>query len=556
MASATKRYKPDGLGGSGSGGDLVSIDRLQAAIASVGRVCLPSWVGSCCLVSLPNMAKRKDRRICILTNAHVIPAKEDARKARIEFEETNRDLKTSVVSARLEPDDFFVSNKELDFTLVALELCSAGKSIMEAAIDLNQTVDIGIDDVIHIVQHPSGGSKQISSQCITFANEDKFECTADAMPGSSGSPVFSNWQLAGIIYALRRDTGASCCTSMRAILKFIGAEVRPEEFLNKHRTLFKPELNHHFPGSEWEWVKSPSQLQPIDLWLPSTSDNQECVLLLGIPKGTLKLRTSALESKLPVLLDSYKEVSGTSVLVTKERIVTLTSSTYTTVNFRLKVLQVSSLSVPASRAVKATFGDKGSLGKEWFCIRNCKGKQLHIELVHVERSSDDIPVCFLSAHSKDDLIVTEETEKMSHLGQLGQAERAVMMLHPTRDTIFVQVFWSGKSIPKFELTVRSAVTSDSKLCSHAQCTICKKAANFPSPPIAMTPTMQPIVGPMYSLKIQRFSGNRKCLFAPQCDLDISTSRLDSMGKHTNRPQFLGDPEVPADDSTFKQSCIG
>jgi hypothetical protein len=36
-----KRYKPDGLGGSGSGGDLVSIDRLQAAIASVGRVRLP-----------------------------------------------------------------------------------------------------------------------------------------------------------------------------------------------------------------------------------------------------------------------------------------------------------------------------------------------------------------------------------------------------------------------------------------------------------------------------------------------------------------------------------
>ncbi len=217
----------------------------------------------------------------------------------------------------------FISDVKLDFTLVALELMSSvGKSIIEAAIDLNQTVDIGIDDVVHIVQHPSGGSKQISSQCVTFAKESQFECTADTLPGSSGSPVFSNWQLAGIIWGGRRDTGASSCTTMRAILKFIGAEIRPEEFLSKHRTLFKPELHHYFTGSEWEWVKSPSHLQPVDLWLPPAVDNQESILLLDIPKGELMIRTSTLESKLPLLSDLAKEYRGSSVLITKERIVT------------------------------------------------------------------------------------------------------------------------------------------------------------------------------------------------------------------------------------------
>ena len=98
MASASKRCKSDRVGGSGSGGDLVSIDRLQAAVASVGRVRLPAHVGSCCIVSLPNTATRKDRRICILTNAHVISSKTDAARAKVEFEETNRDFKTSVIT--------------------------------------------------------------------------------------------------------------------------------------------------------------------------------------------------------------------------------------------------------------------------------------------------------------------------------------------------------------------------------------------------------------------------------------------------------------------------
>jgi hypothetical protein len=305
-----------------------------------------------------------------------------------------------------------------------------------------------------------GGSKQISSQCVIGASVNFFECAADVLPGSSGSPVFSNWQLAGITRALYTVTGTTACISMRAILKCIGADISSEEFLDKHRTLFRADLNCHLPGSEWEWVKSPSKLQPIDLWLPPTTDEQQCVLLVGIPRGVLQLRTSPHESKLPALIDGYKEISGTSVLITKERVVTLTSSSFSTVNFRLKVLQVLLMSVPTSSGVKATFDGEGSIGKKWFCLQNCKGKQIRVSLsVGVAKNSavNELPMCFLSVHSKDDLIVFENTEKISHSAQFDYSRTCNLDVHPTRDRIFVLVFWVGKGIPNFELIVRPVV---------------------------------------------------------------------------------------------------
>jgi hypothetical protein len=503
MASS-KRFKADGFG---SGGDLVPIDQLQAAIASVGRVCLPSWVGSCCLVSLPNLKKRKDRRVCILTNEHVIPTKDVAGKARIDFEEIDRDLKTSVLHVRLDPDDFFVSNKELDFALVAIDLSSAGKKVLEAVLDLRQTVDIGVNDVINIVQHPSGGSKKISSQCVIVSQGDVFECAADVLPGSSGSPVFSNWQLAGIIHAVRKDTRASVCTSMRAILKSLGAEVRPEEFLDKHRTLFRPNL------ATWEWVSSPSQFQPVDLCLPpAKSGNQECVLLLAVPKGSLRLRTSSDEAQFPKLQDEIcKKVEGTAVLVTKERVVTLTSGANSTVLFRLNVLQVSLLVIPISGGIRASFGDTGSFGKEWFCIRNCKGLHLQLELRLTSSGTNGRPSCYISLHSKDDLILTEETEKSSHQEKLHDNGTSTLILHAERDTIFVQVFWLSNSVPKFELTARSfvAMMRAENHCTLPNCTICTKTGKFRTTekPALATLFLEPLVGSVYSLQIQRLSGN-------------------------------------------------
>ncbi len=490
MASSQKRSKVSDFG-TKLGGDLVAIDRLQVAISSVGRVVLPTKLGSCSLVSLPRLHSRKDRRVCILTNAHVVSSKEAAKEAVIELEETDRDLRTSTTRLDLQPDDYFVTNRDLDFTIVAVNMGKVTKKVMEAVLDLHQTADVGVRDVVSIVQHPSGGHKQISSQCVLTSSDDMFECAADIQPGSSGSPVFSNWLLAGLTFAVRRDNGASCCTSMRAILKCIGAEVRPEGFLDQHRVLFRPVT------AQWEWMTSPSRLHPIDVFLASTM-GRESVLFVAVPKGTLHLRSSSNEEILPKLDDLWKEVSKSFVFTTSEAVVSISSSTFASSLFRVKVLTVSSMSIPESRAVRGTF--EGSGPSTWFFIRSSKGKCVDLQLKCVE---GEPLICFLTAHSKDDLIEKESEDMTSHQVIL-QQRLAGLRIFPRRDAFFVHVFWKSTKNVKFELTIRqTAETNPTIGCTETRCTICKKH----EAKIANAPVSPSIFGPIYSMQVQRLIGS-------------------------------------------------
>lgn len=54
------------------------------------------------------------------------------------------------------------------------------------------------DDVIHIIQHPSGGEKHMSMQKVVAVSDSKLYYLADTLPGSSGSPVFKNWKLVAL----------------------------------------------------------------------------------------------------------------------------------------------------------------------------------------------------------------------------------------------------------------------------------------------------------------------------------------------------------------------
>lgn len=80
-----------------------------------------------------------------------------------------------------------------------------------------------------------------------------------------------------------------------------------------------------------------------------------------------------------------------------------------------------------------------------------------------------------------------------------------MELHPTRDTVFLQVFWSFNFAPKFELTVRSISEKSSKYCDQPSCSICHKVVSRSQ--VFAAPTIPSIVGPLIALQIQRFSGN-------------------------------------------------
>jgi endonuclease G len=59
-------------------------------------------------------------------------------------------------------------------------------------------VALNLGDVIHIIQHPSGGEKHMSMQRVVAVSDSELHYLADTLPGSSGSPVFKNWKLVAL----------------------------------------------------------------------------------------------------------------------------------------------------------------------------------------------------------------------------------------------------------------------------------------------------------------------------------------------------------------------
>lgn len=119
------------------------------------------------------------------------------------------------------PSEFFYTNKELDFTIVAIESLSKSKNkkIQEYGyLKLFQDPNkILISEYVSIIQHPGGGYKQIAireNQVIT--KNDKFiTYSTDTAQGSSGSPVLNDqWQLVALHHSgvpRKDDNGNYLC---------------------------------------------------------------------------------------------------------------------------------------------------------------------------------------------------------------------------------------------------------------------------------------------------------------------------------------------------------
>lgn len=208
--------------------DLVGISYLELGLLAARPVCRiqivnpfgrPEGYGTGFLVG-PNL---------LLTNNHVLDRAEMARKsfAEFEFEQDMNGRRKTSKSFDLYPDEIFVTDPELDFTLVSVApVATEGTQLADYGLLrlVEDTGKVRTGEYVSIIQHPEGGLKH----CCLRENEvvDLFEnwlhYVTDTQPGSSGSPVFNDqWLVVGL-----HHSGVPKLDSQGKILKIDGQPYR------------------------------------------------------------------------------------------------------------------------------------------------------------------------------------------------------------------------------------------------------------------------------------------------------------------------------------------
>ena len=142
----------------------------------------------------------------LLTNNHVLKTAALASGSVAEFnvEEPLPGQMLPTVPFSLRPDEFFITDAALDFTLVAVAPQSSnGRSIDDFGFNRPFAGDDPIleSERVNIIQHPNGRPKELSlrDNTVTAIQPDFIQYQADTEPGSSGSPVFNDqWQLVAL----------------------------------------------------------------------------------------------------------------------------------------------------------------------------------------------------------------------------------------------------------------------------------------------------------------------------------------------------------------------
>lgn len=184
--------------------DFVDIGYLEAGVAASRAVCRihvrdparGSGYGTGSLIS-PRL---------LLTNHHVFPEPEVAQTSAIEFNYQDgldgRPLDSKFFY--LDPEVFFLADKERDFALVAV------RATAETLADFgfNRLIEAEgkaiIGEFVTIIQHPGGEKKQVAlrENRIVDLLENFLHYEADTEPGSSGSPVFNDqWEIVALHHA-------------------------------------------------------------------------------------------------------------------------------------------------------------------------------------------------------------------------------------------------------------------------------------------------------------------------------------------------------------------
>lgn len=142
----------------------------------------------------------------LLTNHHVLPTAQSAARVIVEFRaETDlASTPTPPVRVRPAPQDFFVTDEKLDYTLVRLGPVP-GDGAPGATFGWNPLIaeqgKIVIGEAMNVIGHPMGRLKEISirDNRLDLQLDDFLHYSSDTEPGSSGSPVFNDqWELVAL----------------------------------------------------------------------------------------------------------------------------------------------------------------------------------------------------------------------------------------------------------------------------------------------------------------------------------------------------------------------
>lgn len=153
----------------------------------------------------------------LLTNNHVLRGTEEASRSKVAFAFQDGIDGSPLVPAvfALEPLRFFVTDRALDYTLVAVaprggqgeDLSSFGRLVLSEA-----EGKVVVGEFVNIIQHPRGEPKQIAlrENQIVDVLERFLHYESDTREGSSGSAVFNDqWEVVALHHSAVPKTDAA-----------------------------------------------------------------------------------------------------------------------------------------------------------------------------------------------------------------------------------------------------------------------------------------------------------------------------------------------------------
>lgn len=145
----------------------------------------------------------------LLTNNHVLETFDYCRRslAEFNFEDDETFVPKESKTFPLEPERFFYTSVDLDFTLVAVRSTATDGTPLSDFGHLRLRSESGkslIGEFLTIVQHPNGATKQVALRENKLIDVLPYfvHYSTDTLPGSSGSPVFNDqWEVVALHHA-------------------------------------------------------------------------------------------------------------------------------------------------------------------------------------------------------------------------------------------------------------------------------------------------------------------------------------------------------------------